>query len=251
VPEDIRGEKYWANVKDVPDLARKYHEMVKYQGRSFAIPPEDKPAEWGKVYDRLGRPKDATGYEFTRPELPEGLTYNEPLETAARAKFHELGLSSRQAKGIYDWFMQADTQAREAFGTRYEAGQGELNKEWGANADLNHSLAQKGLFLLVNGNKEHALVKWLDQSGEAFNPVLIKFFYDYAKSVGEDRLAGLEDNAKPMNSEDEITAIEKEIANARSDPKSAFADERHAGHKAEVERILGLYRKVQEMRGEQ
>jgi|SRR5215467_501760 len=249
VPEDLRGEKFWSNVKDVPDLARKYTEMVKYQGRSFSIPADDKPEEWGKVWDRLGRPKDAISYEFKRPELPEGLTYNEPLENAARTKFHELGLTQKQAQGIYDWFMQADGAARDTYANRYEQGQADLRAEWGSRAEANFTLAQKGLFLLVDGNKEHPLVKWLDSSGEAFNPILMKFFHEYAVSVGEDRLNGLEEQGAPM-SEEEVANISKEIANARSDPKSAFSDVNHAGHKAEVERILGLYRKLQEMKGE-
>jgi hypothetical protein len=251
VPEDLRAEKHWANVKDVGDLARKYTEMVKYQGRSFSIPPPEKADEWGKVYDRLGRPKDATSYELTRPELPEGVTYNEPLEQAARAKFYELGLSAKQAQGLYNWFMEADTQAREAFGTRYEQGQADLNKEWGVQADANFALAQKGLYLLVNGNKEHPLVKWLDSTGETYNPVLIKFFHEFAKAAGEDNLAGLEEITGGAPMEGEIEQWEKEIANVRSDPKSAFSDPQHAGHKAEVERILGLYRKIRETRGEE
>src|SRR5215472_9353722 len=193
IPSDLRGERFWENVKDLPGLIKGYADGIKYQGQSIRIPgPNATIEETNRFYDKL-RPKNAAEYQLDHSTIPTDVTYNQNLEDQARAKFHELGLTPNQATGLYNWFLQADTAARQAHTERYVQGQQDLDKEWGTSAEANHSLAQRGLAYLVGGNPEHPLVKWLDSSGEAYNPVLIKFFHEIGRGLGEDFLAGMED----------------------------------------------------------
>lgn len=75
-------------------------------GEKIVIPQGalDTDEVWGQVFDKLGRPKDPSGYQFDKPELPEGLVYDDHLEKAWSGEAHKLGLLPKQAAGIYSFY---------------------------------------------------------------------------------------------------------------------------------------------------
>jgi hypothetical protein len=107
IPDDIRGEKSLADIKDVGALAKGYVESQKMIGRSIRIPGKDAEktdfdafygklrevpgvvympdgadeAAMGDLYTKLGRPESPDKYQLKRPDnLPEGMVYNESME---------------------------------------------------------------------------------------------------------------------------------------------------------------------------
>ena len=78
LPEDIRGEAAFRDIKSLPDLAKGYlHATRMVGGRPedlIKVPtsPEDQAA-WDAAFGKLGRPEKPDGYQFTPPKLPEGL----------------------------------------------------------------------------------------------------------------------------------------------------------------------------------
>lgn len=176
---------------------------------------------------------------------PADRPYSDEFEAGARAKFHELGLSPYQARGLYDWYIDQNLQALNGLSTRYDAPMAELEKEWGSGFDKEFGLAQNTLTFLVNGNKEHPLIKWLDSTGENKNPVLIRFFNELGKSIGEDTIRGGEDSF--VATDDELKAINKKINDMRADAKGAFMDINHPGHKDAVQEMYGLYQQRDKM----
>jgi len=114
-------------------------------GNAIVLPKADAdPKEWGAVYDRLGRPADAKGYEFKAPEfLPK-----EVVE-ATLAKYHELGLSKSQGEKLAQFEAEravtAQQQIEQQRTTQFQAQDSELKTEWGAAYNQNLTQAQAAM----------------------------------------------------------------------------------------------------------
>lgn len=111
------GKKGYKGVEDVAKAALNAETLI---GRSVVVPGDDaKPEDFDKFYGRIGRPEKPDGYEFKLPEgLPEDFTYSEDFASAAKAKFHEVGLSSKQAAALHDWWV---SQSADGLTTSKEA----------------------------------------------------------------------------------------------------------------------------------
>lgn len=94
--------------------------------------------------DRLGRPKDPTGYELTKL-VPAGQD-TKFAETAA-GEFHKLGLTARQAQELTKWWnghVEGATTAPAAENkAKYDAEVSTLKAEWGQNFEANTHLVDK------------------------------------------------------------------------------------------------------------
>lgn len=225
-------------------MARKYAEMVRYQGRSVALPTKDaKPEDWEAFHSKF-RPEKPDAYEMSRDSWPEGAPYNEDFEKSARETFHKLGLTTEQGKNLYNWYVEQNKGAWEGLQHRYDAPQEDLRKEWGSNYDREFGIAQRAMMTVLNNNVDHPLIKWLDESGESRNPVLIRFFNELGKGLGEDNTQP-EETTVP--SEEEIREVDKKIAEMRADPKGPYQDIGHPGHKLAVEEMYKLYQKKNEL----
>jgi hypothetical protein len=203
LPEPIRGEAYFKDIKSVPDLATKAFHQAKLIGRDpqtmVVIPGAEDAAAWSSVYDRLGRPANPGQYALKAPEkLPEGLTLDTELQQKFTAKVHELGLSQRQAAGLYDWW---NTERATAHGA--SAGNEAKRRDDAARAlqtdprfggaayEQNVQLAQTTL--AHYGDKlgiTKDLVAELDRTGLGDHPNLVKMFAAIGKELAEDGIIG-------------------------------------------------------------
>jgi hypothetical protein len=119
LPEDIKSSGVLTDITTIDQMATMVVNGRKLQAKQISIPSEDASPEardtflkdlQGKIpdlvyvgegadlnvlHDRMGRPKEATGYEMG--EIPDPLKDN--FATLA-AKAHELGMSGKQMKGI-------------------------------------------------------------------------------------------------------------------------------------------------------
>jgi len=103
------------------------------------------PKVWNEqVYDRLGRPKEAAGYELTKL-VPEG--HDTKFAEAASGKFHELGLNTKQAHELTKWWNESLTSttkaADDAKAAKHSQEVSTLKAEWGANFETNAALVDK------------------------------------------------------------------------------------------------------------
>jgi hypothetical protein len=114
-------------------------------GRTILAPKSDDDADgWNAVYNRLGRPESPDKYALPVPEGDDG-----SFATAAAPVLHQLGLTTKQAQGLAEWWNKASA-ARveaegEAFGKASEAEYNALKGEWGAAAAQNEELAKRAL----------------------------------------------------------------------------------------------------------
>lgn len=114
-------------------------------GRTILAPKSDDDADgWSAVYNRLGRPETPDKYGLPVPEGDDG-----SFATAAAPVLHELGLTTRQAKGLAEWWNKASAARVEAEGESFskasEAEYASLRGEWGAAASQNEELAKRAV----------------------------------------------------------------------------------------------------------
>src|SRR5512145_127889 len=104
LPEELRKDPQFAEVQkgDLPGVFKNLFDSQRTLGRAILLPDEKDPEEKkvekiNSVYDKLGRPKSHSEYDF-KDVLPEGFDGSK-LERYAKA-MHEAGLNSSQAKRI-------------------------------------------------------------------------------------------------------------------------------------------------------
>ncbi len=172
--------------------------------QGLALPGDDATDDdWGAFYSAVGRPDGADGYAFDRPQMPEGLPYDEEAETWFRGLAHEAGLSQKQAERLY----KADVERRlNAFGEGQKAAAEEaakaeadlqgametldkdLHDMWGRDTADNKALAERAAHtFMVTEDEADALEKAFGSDG-AKN--LYSMFLRIGKAMGDTALKG-------------------------------------------------------------
>ena len=118
------------------DLLTSYQQLEKHMGtpaeKLLRLPDFDKAekTELDGFYNKLGRPADPKQYEIP---VPQGAPAE--FSDAARAKFHELGLTSKQAKALAEWNNeytgQLQAKQKETYAQTVASENESLKKEWG------------------------------------------------------------------------------------------------------------------------
>lgn len=148
--DEVKGFVQTKGWKGPADVIGSYQNLEKLLGADKAgraiVPPKDDapPEEWAAFYGKLGRPDAADGYKIP---VPEG--GNPELAKAAAGKFHELGLSAKQAEGLATWWnehMGGTMQQQEAtFEQQAVVDMQDLEKEWGDQFEAQSELARRAI----------------------------------------------------------------------------------------------------------
>lgn len=138
--------KGWAGPADVLTGYRNLETVLGADraGRTVVLPADENDAPaWSKLFERLGRPANPADYKLP---VPDGV--DPAFATAAAAKFHELGLSPKQAQALTTWWNEKSggvTAAQQAAeNTAIEADVATLNKDWGAQVAARTEIARRG-----------------------------------------------------------------------------------------------------------
>ena len=149
----VAGNPQFDKFESPADLAKSYAELEHYRGSSIRIPSaeagdeqmaefterllqvpgvtripaEDDKAGWDNIYQQLGRPGEAKGYEF---EQVEGFSDPE-AEGELKTLAHELGLSKAQAAAVHKHFATNVAAEDNGKAEASEKAMGELKGEWG------------------------------------------------------------------------------------------------------------------------
>lgn len=164
---DVIKAKGWQNVDDV---LSSYSNLEKYAGkfgsRGVVIPDSDSPEEWGKVYDKLGRPEAPNGYEFNHIDISKAEpSVKENLGEIAKLG-HKHGFSKKQLEGFvkdFDEVFSAKEQAEvQELQKKVDSSIQELKGDWGAAWDQNLALAKQAAKKFgVEGEKLDALENYV------------------------------------------------------------------------------------------
>lgn len=135
---ELKGYVQNKGWKDPADLAVGYKNLEKLLGAEKMPMPKgaDDAEGWNRVYDALGRPKSADDYKLSVPEGDDG-----GFAKMAAGKFHELGLTAKQAEGLAAWYNEQGSgrmnEMQQQQAAKAEADMQSLKQEWGAAFDEN------------------------------------------------------------------------------------------------------------------
>jgi hypothetical protein len=246
LPQDIRAEAAFRDIKDVGGLAKSYLAASRMIGgrpdELLKVPtdPNDE-AGWNAAYTRLGRPETADKYTFAAPTLPEGLTVDPALRSDFAAAAHKAGLNTNQVAMLYDWYnREAATQFTAAGATRAATeatATAGLKTEWGLAFDQNVGLAKQA----VAHYGDPSLTAYLEESHFGNDPRLLRVFARLGAQLSADGLIGGARQGggavlSPAEAQRQITALRADAAFS-----AAYMDTRHPGHADAVRKMAGLH----------
>ena len=227
--EDLRGDGSLARYESLDALARAYKDLERYQGRSVAVPrARDGDAAWSRLYDRLGRPKDAASYDA--PVIPDGVDVDRAILERAAEAAHKHGLNNRQYRGFVEEVLGFQSERASAAravqdGQRREAGDA-LKSAWGSRFDGNAEVARRAMRAL--GFPETT----------ARDPAALAHFFAVGQALGEDAsiVGASRDGFSPSAEE-----ARRRIDAIRGDRDHAFNKGDAPGHAAAVQDMEALY----------
>lgn len=152
---------HWANKGwdklSAPELAVKASSAWKEAEKLIGVPadqvvrlPSDANApEWGGVYNRLGRPDTADGYDFKDLKFSDGTEIGEDFIKAISPLAHKVGVSKAGMRELTDGIIKfldssESAEAAESAAT-LEAQKAALDKNWGTNKAANLLVAQAAI----------------------------------------------------------------------------------------------------------
>ena len=227
LPAEIRDSKSLDSIKTIQGLASSFVSAQKMVGADkLAVPGKDAtPEEWGKVFDALGRPKEATGYSALSGEAAAGFTPDQAK--AIGETFWKNGFTDAQVTAIMDLYRQqtqANEQSAESARATTEA---ELRKEWGLMYSQNRRLAD-GMLTALGLREVMAGNQLLN------NADFIKALAAYGAKLGEAKLADAAGEPARASVKERLDAILGDKSHAYYNA----SDPRHAAAVSEVMRLL-------------
>jgi hypothetical protein len=197
IPDDLKDDLNFKPFegKSVDEVLRSFVNAQRMIGADKVIVPagkNDTPEVWAQVWDKLGRPKDVSGYAFTDPTLPEGMTMDTEFVDSFKKFAHENGLSQKQAAGLFDFYNKWAGEKFQAFqqsvqqGSQkaMEAAEQTLRKEFGAKYDDKVMLAKK--VILTYGGTPEETKSFIERFGN--DPTVIKTLVRIGELVSENKL---------------------------------------------------------------
>ena len=189
---------------------------------------------------KLGIPPAADGYELRRPELPDGLSYDEAFEKAALPIAHKLGLTPAQVQGLLDFYAgyQGEALQAAAHGRRQEETQaaGLLSQEWGRAYDA--KVAQAARAARHFGGQ--SLIDFLNASGMGNNVELVRAFAKIGALMSEDTLKVGKAHGFALTP----TEARREAAKLMASP--AYTKRDHPEHAHLLEQVTQLFERAYE-----
>ena len=237
--EDLRNDPSLTSISDVGSLAKSFVHAQRMVGADkVSIPKDDaSPDDWNEYYNRLGRPEK---YEISKPQLAEGLDYNQEMETKMLGVMHEAGLSQKQANALYNGYMNyisdgfKDMETNTAM--QREGWDKEIRQEFGKAYDERVDLAQSAAAEFGG----EPFQQWLDESGMGDHPMMIKMFAKIGQSM-------MESGSEPTGMSTQFTmtpdAARQEIARLQRDPNfmKQYTDNDVDGHIQAIEKMRDLF----------
>ncbi|MCK5444880.1 MAG: hypothetical protein KAI73_04605, partial [Rhodospirillaceae bacterium] len=189
--------KSWAETKGITNgeqALSSYHNLEKVfgadkAGRTVTLLGDEPSAEdFSAFHNKLGRPEESKGYGFN---VAEG--QDSTFADAAKTKFHEIGLTDKQAVSLNDWWgEQAGAAAEAGENTAAEnaaSAEASLRKEWGAAYDKNVAAIDAAAVKLDISDDQLAGLNKAWGGADA-----MKFVHSLSEKLGEDTLEGEDTN---------------------------------------------------------
>lgn len=180
-----------------------YRNLEKFHGvpadKIIKLPASDDPAEWGAIYDRLGRPESPDKYGMDSIQVPEGVELDSETVNKFDALFHQSGITKSQRDSILNEYVKFEGERTAAMQQKIDQETAiqvdALKKEWGSKFDERVDMARRAFkSFLPDGADKDAVAAAFEQSvGPA---VAAKMFANLADKLGEDKF---HDDSEPAD----------------------------------------------------
>ena len=230
LPEDIKADPSLVDVPDVPTLAKNFLATKAMIGKkAYNLPADDwKPEQWQEWHKTIGVPEAPDKYAMPAAEVLEKAGLPSEVLKAAAGKFHEAGLTPRQAKALVDWYvgdaakgLEMETTMRAEEKAKAEES---LKKEFGDKYDAKLGLVKS--FLSQYGSPE--LVTWANESGAGNNPAFVRALVKAGEALLED--SSRRGTNQPLSPDVAAAAAQLEIEQMKGDKE--FMTKYWSGDKA-------------------
>lgn len=236
--DDLKSFVATKGFRSPADLADAY---AKADGVSAALLPPPKDGQWDEgARAKLGIPSMPGDYKIKRPDLPDGIPYDEALEKAALPIAHKLGLMPGQVQGLIDFISAhrvAETKAAlQTMQSHMAEAEEALRGEWGAGYERQLSLAARTAKRFGGDD----LIGALNESGFGNNPHLVRAFAKIAGLVAEDTMKSDGSPTRP-SADAALAEIARIQGEALKDPKHPWINAQHPEHETLLERMRTLF----------
>ena len=239
LPDGLGGEPSLQSFDSVDKLAKSYVHARKMIGadpnQMLQLPKEGDEDGWNQVYNRLGRPEEADGYDF---DLGDG--EQSPDVADFKNVAHQLGLTNDQAKtmlGIYNQISENDlAEEQEQFEQMNVEYLQNIQKEWGDDFNKNSELARRAFQNFAS----EELMDVMKETGLSNHPEVLKTFARIGQVLSEDSILpgtrGAIGGMSPVHAEETI-------ATRLADPefRTAYLDGSNPHHETAVKEMERLH----------
>ena len=230
-------QKGWRSARDVLASYQNLEKLV--GGDRLTLPARDAGAEaWAPVWGKLGRPKEAAGYDLAPPA---GMTYDAAHADWFRETAFKLGLSQDQARELHDAFLArfpAVPAVGEEPGAASPEPETDLRQLWGRQYERNMAAARRayGAFL----GDETPFHEIADGLGDG---ALMDLLAKVGRAIGEDSITARADakGSGPRSAGEALSEIARLQNAAKADVKHPYINKTHPDHAATVKRMEDLF----------
>ena len=219
--EDIKSAGFWKNLegKDANEVGKYIKELQSFAGKKGDIPKSDaSQEEWDAFYNKLGRPENVDGYdftigdEFTKVVGEESVPFFENTVEEFKKEIFKIGASADQAENLVDWYLgfvaNSIEEDNKAVEENMQAMETELRKEWGDSYDG----MMNGIEVMLEANgmpKEN--IEFAKEAGLLKDPSFAITLGRIATKFGDDPEIGHHQTSTMAGIRDQLHDVEQEV----------------------------------------
>ena len=219
--EDIKSAGFWKNLegKDANEVGKYIKELQSFAGKKGDIPKSDATQEeWDSFYEKLGRPSDIEGYDFTVGDEfteivgEESKPFFEDAVEEFKKEIFKIGATADQAENLVDWYLgfvaNSIEEDNKAVEENMQAMETELRKEWGDSYDG----MMNGIEVMLEANgmpKEN--IEFAKEAGLLKDPSFAVALGKIATKFGDDPEIGHHQTNTMAGVRDQLFDVEQEV----------------------------------------
>lgn len=220
--EDIKSAGFWKNLdgKNANEVGQYIKELQSFAGKKGDIPKSDATdEEWSEFYQKLGRPSDIEGYdfsigdEFTEAVGEESIPYFEKTVNQIKEEAFNIGANSEQAESLVNIFLGSVIESIENTNSQdkefSEEMDKELRSEWGD--EYNGMMSGIESMLTANGFPDENM-QFLKESGMLKDPAFAVTMGKIASKFADDPEIGHHQTKTQAGVRDQLAEVNMDIA---------------------------------------
>ena len=220
--EDIKSAGFWDNLKgkDANEVGKYIKELQSFAGKKGDIPKSDaSDEEWASFYQKLGRPENIEGYDFTIGDDftklvgEDSVPYFEKTIDNIKEQAFKMGASSEQAEELTNIFLESVADSIETSNSEQTEMLAEMDKElrteWGD--EYNGMMNGIESMLTANGMPEENM-QYLKEAGILKDPAFAITMGNIAAKFADDPEIGHHQVNTQAGVRDQLAEVNMDIA---------------------------------------